>query len=209
MGLCECLASAHEEWGSKIKSVETNLSPTAAKFNAGLTSLAVLQQQHAQVLGLGLVTPPSPWSLSADSNRPRQRWKRTISSRGRGRSTSIEVIEIIDRGTESESSTTSNHTSLGRQYTPSLPDDSSDVNSLRKDSVDSDPNSLQDSKDTGSVHQLKSPESSIHHIPVTSVAWTDSPVSNSLASSISKGFRHENAAQWPPPFDVVSFICYV
>jgi hypothetical protein len=111
----ERLASAREEWESKVKSVETNLSTTAAKFDAGLTSLAVLQQQqqHAQALGLGdrevvkegfhgsssghggLVAPPSPRSLSAHSNRPKQRWKRTSSSRGRGRSTSIEVI---DRG---------------------------------------------------------------------------------------------------------------
>jgi hypothetical protein len=100
---------------------------TAAKFDAGLTSLAVFQQ-HPQALGLvngevakggfhgssggrgRLVTPPSPQSLSADLNRLRQRLKRTISSRGRGRSTSIEVI---DRGTESESSTTSTRASLG------------------------------------------------------------------------------------------------
>ncbi|KIM79867.1 hypothetical protein PILCRDRAFT_823052 [Piloderma croceum F 1598] len=214
----ERLASAREEWESKVKSVETNLGTTAAKFDAGLASLAVLQrqQQHAQALGLGngeivkggfhgsssgrggLVTPPSPRSLSADSNRPRQRRKRTSSSRGRGRSTSIDVI---DRGAESESSTSSTHASLGRPYTPSLPDDSSDVDSLRKDSTDSNPNSLQNSKDAGSVHQLETPESSIHRVPVTSVAWTDSPVPDSLASSISKGFGHENAAQRPPPFD--------
>jgi uncharacterized phage infection (PIP) family protein YhgE len=163
----ERLASAREEWESKVKSAETNLSTSAAKFDAGLASLAVLQQQHTQALGLGngevvkgvfhggssgrggLVTPPSPRSLSADSNRPRQRRKRASSSWGRGRSTSIEVI---DRGAESESSTTSTHASLGRPYTPSLPDDSSDVDSLRKDSTDSNPNSLQNSKDAASTH---------------------------------------------------------
>jgi hypothetical protein len=113
----------------------------------------------------GLVTPPSPRSLSTDSNRQRQRRKRTSSSRGRGRSTSIEVVE---RGAESESSTTSTHASLGRPYTPSLPDDSSDVDSLQKDSTNSNPNSLQDS-DAGSVHQFETPELSIHRVPVTSV----------------------------------------
>jgi hypothetical protein len=107
-------------------------------------------------------------------------------------------------GAESESSTTSNHASLGRPYTPSLPNDSSDVDSLRKDSTDSNPNSLQNSKDAASIHQLETPESSIHRVPVTSVSWTDSPVPDSLASSISKGFGHENAAQTPPPFDAVS-----
>jgi hypothetical protein len=222
----ERLASAREEWESKVKSAETNLSTSAAKFDAGLASLAVLQrqQQHTQALGLGngevvkgvfhgsssgrggLVTPPSPRSLSADSNRPRQRRKRASSSRGRGRSTSIEVI---DRGAESESSTTSTHASLGRPYTPSLPDDSSDVDSLRKDSTDSNPNSLQNSKDAASIHQLETPESSIHRVPVTLVSWTESPVPDSLASSISKGFGHENAAQTPPPFDAVSSLPFV
>jgi hypothetical protein len=76
----------------------------------------------------------SPRCFSADLNRLRQRRKRIISSRGRGSSTSIEVIY---RGTESESSTTSTHASLGRPYTPSLSDDS-----LRKDSMDSNPNSF-------------------------------------------------------------------
>jgi hypothetical protein len=54
----ERLASAREEWESMVKPVETNLGTTAAKFDAGLASLAVLQQrqqqQHAsQSLGLG------------------------------------------------------------------------------------------------------------------------------------------------------------
>jgi hypothetical protein len=88
-----------------------------------------------------LVTPPSPRSLSADSNRPRQRRKRSSSSWARGRSTSrggVEEVEPMDRGAESESSTTSMHLSLGqRPYTPSLPDDSSDpdadLDPLRKD----------------------------------------------------------------------------
>jgi len=63
--------------------------------------------------------------------------------------------------------------SLGRPYTPSLPDESSDADtdadtdSLRKDSTDSDPNSLS-LKDTGGdgnsagIHQLETPESSVH-----------------------------------------------
>ena len=53
MGLC--LASAREEWESKVKSAETNFSTSAAKFDAGLASLAVLQRQqlHTQALGLG------------------------------------------------------------------------------------------------------------------------------------------------------------
>jgi hypothetical protein len=113
--------------------VETNLGTTAAKFDAGLAGLALLQQhqqQASQLLGLGngevvrgihgngrggLVTPPSPRSLSADSNRPRQRQKRSSSSRARGRSSSRgDGLEIVERGAESESSlTSSTHPSLG------------------------------------------------------------------------------------------------
>ena len=112
------------------------------------------------VVAWGLIIPPSPQSLSADLNRLRQRQKWMSSSWDWGRSTSIEVI---DCGAESESSTTSTHASLGQPYTPSLPDDSSDADSLWKDSTDSNPNSLQNSKDAGSVYQLETPESSIHH----------------------------------------------
>jgi hypothetical protein len=41
------------------------------------------------------------------------------------------------------------------------------------------------------VHQLEMPESSVHRTPVTSslgsLGWTESPVTDSLASSIIKG----------------------
>jgi hypothetical protein len=55
----ERLTSAREEWESKVKAVKTNLGTTAAEFDAGLASLAVLQQrqqqqqQASQPLGLG------------------------------------------------------------------------------------------------------------------------------------------------------------
>jgi hypothetical protein len=121
-----CIQTEWCEWESKVKSAETKLSTSAAKFDASLASLAVLQsqQQHTQALGLengevvkgvfhesssgcrGLVTLPSPRSLSADLNRPRQRQKQASSSWGRRRSTSIEVI---DRGAESEGTTMSTH----------------------------------------------------------------------------------------------------
>lgn len=60
----------------------------------------------------------------------RDREIQTSSNQGRGRSTSIKVI---DHGTESESSTKSTHASLGRPHTPSRPNDSSGVNSHWKD----------------------------------------------------------------------------
>jgi hypothetical protein len=138
----------------------------------------------------GLVVPLSPCNLSADSNRPRQRRKRSSSSRVRGRSTSRGGVDVepIDRGTESESSTPStDHSSFGGQpYTPSLPDDSSDrdadLDPLRKDS---DWLCLKDA--VGTVHQLETPESSVHRVPMP---WTNNslvtPNSDSLASSAVK-----------------------
>jgi hypothetical protein len=51
----ERLASAREEWESKVRAVETNLGTTVAKFYAELASHAVLhqhQQQASQPLGL-------------------------------------------------------------------------------------------------------------------------------------------------------------
>ena len=89
----ERLTSAQEEWESKVKAIWTNLGTIAAKFDAGLAGLAVLQQhqqqqQASQPLGLGngevvkelhgsgrgrLDTPPSPRTLNAVLNRPWQR----------------------------------------------------------------------------------------------------------------------------------------
>ena len=117
------------------------------------------------------MTPPSRRSLSADSNRPRQRRRRTSSSRASGRSAASGGGDDVDCGAESECSTTSTQqSSIGRPYTPSLLDDASDadVDSLRKDSMDSD------------VER-------VHCAPVGSVPWPDSRITDSLASSIQKG----------------------
>jgi hypothetical protein len=116
-------------------------------------------------------------------------------------------VETIDCGAESESNTTSTHPSLDRPYTPSLPDESSDADAdsdpLRKDSTDSNPNSLS-SKETSGIHQLETPESSVHRAPMTSLSWTNSPVTDSLASSIVKVDETEGDTK-PPPFDTVSY----
>lgn len=80
----ERLALAREEWESKVESVESSLGLTSAKVDAGLTSLALMQSRQWIANGdvictmgfPGLVTPPSPRSLSTDSNCPcRQRKK--------------------------------------------------------------------------------------------------------------------------------------
>jgi hypothetical protein len=80
-----------------VKSVEVSLCTMAAKFEAELASLAVLQQrQHMFLGGTGAgrsvvwagkvgkagfrVSERSPRSLSADSNRPRKRQRGLLSS---------------------------------------------------------------------------------------------------------------------------------
>jgi hypothetical protein len=115
----------------------------------------------------GLVTPPNPCSLRADSNRPKQGRKRMSSSWVRVRSTSRggEEVEPIDHGAESEGSISSTRPS--RPYTLSLPDGSSDagadLNPLQKDSGDSGTSlvSLKDGEGVVAVvAQLETPESS-------------------------------------------------
>jgi hypothetical protein len=191
-----------------VKTVETNLGIAAAKFDAGLASLVLLQWQQQQqgqalvLLGNGDVGNVFPHgrgcgcgglvtcSLRADSNGPRQRGKRSSLSHARYKSASRGEM---DHGVESECSTTS------------LPDDSSeadvDADSLRRDSTDSNPNSLSGSKDAdGGVHQLETPESSDHQAPMTSLSWTNSPVTDSSVNSIVKGDASEDAVTSSSPF---------
>ena len=70
--------------------------------------MKVHHHQHGSSGGhTGLVTPPSPRSLSADWNRLRQRRKRTSVSRARGRLAYRGGGDDVDCGVESECSTTS------------------------------------------------------------------------------------------------------
>ncbi|EMD31989.1 hypothetical protein CERSUDRAFT_144523 [Gelatoporia subvermispora B] len=91
----ERLRRAKEEWEARVRVVEESFGRAVSKVESGLSTLSTLQaaQQHqpngnAKIHGGGLVTPPSPRSLSADSTRPRQRKKRSSSSRGRSRTRS-------------------------------------------------------------------------------------------------------------------------
>jgi hypothetical protein len=94
----------------------------------------------------GLVTPTSPRA-------------RIVHGRGR------EGPVLVGRG--GMSSSRGGGDGPWGAYSPSPPDSSSDADaySLRRDSTDSDPNSLS-SKDTGSVRQLETPESSVNRAPM-------------------------------------------
>lgn len=161
----ERLASALEKWESKVKSVESNLGNTAAKFDAGLATLAILQRQQGAISGYGLiggdgpksfqhsgslVTPPSPRMLSADSDRPPHRPKGTNSNmRGCSRLHEVETIVVEE------------HDEVTRPYTPSLPDDSSDSEPIRQGFIDSEPGT----GDGTAPRQLEIPASSVHRHP--------------------------------------------
>jgi len=84
------LRRARDEWESKTKTIEDGILARVE------SRLSVIQQRDghpfmngsAKSNGQGLVTPPSPRSLSSDSMRPRSRKKRNGSSRGRTKSPS-------------------------------------------------------------------------------------------------------------------------
>lgn len=106
----ERLRRAKEEWEARVRQVETGLESTVTKVDSGLASIASFQvQQHQAPNGhakLGLVTPPSPRSLSAESTRPRQKKRRSSTSRGRSRSRSTSPVQV-NGGEHDETSSTS------------------------------------------------------------------------------------------------------
>lgn len=91
----ERLRRARDEWELRVRGLEDGVGNAVSKLESGLSVLSAFQgQQHQQLPNGsfkhsgGLVTPPSPRSLSAESTRPRQRKKRASASRGRTRSRS-------------------------------------------------------------------------------------------------------------------------
>ena len=87
------MSKARDDWGGKGQ---------ASRFVTGCFTNSHLQSSHGgfpngDAKHKGSVTPPSPRSLSADSNRPRMRRKRSGSSRRRSgsRSRSLDVDTTI------------------------------------------------------------------------------------------------------------------
>lgn len=110
----ERLRRAKEQFEARLLGIEDTLGNTTAKVETGLASMASfqLQHQHPPANGSakinGLVTPPSPRSLSASATRPRQRKRRpSSSSRGRSRSRSLSPSAAVDAIDDSPVSPTS------------------------------------------------------------------------------------------------------
>ncbi|TBU52602.1 hypothetical protein BD310DRAFT_981744 [Dichomitus squalens] len=131
----ERLRRAKEEWESRMRSAEETVSNAVQKVDTGLLSLASFQAQHQHSLtngsakphtSGGLVTPPSPRSLSAESTRPRQRRKRVSTSRGRTRSRSISPPITDDMTAVHDADGSEASFSGPRRRSPWSVDDSSD-----------------------------------------------------------------------------------
>ncbi|KAI0077601.1 hypothetical protein K474DRAFT_1661536 [Panus rudis PR-1116 ss-1] len=175
----ERLRRATEEFESRVRSVEEGLGTAVSKVESGLASLSSFRVHQfdqpngsAKVNGGGLVTPPSPRSLSAASSRSRQRKRR--SSTSRGRSPSRSQSPHLNGTDDSPISPLSGHITLPssksrvRRRTPWMTDESgSDSESLPPNgdvkAVNSD-----GSQQLGSKMQYPiTPEPSLRDQPVT------------------------------------------
>ena len=127
------LRRAREEWELKTKAFEDGVLARVE------SRLAVIQQRNghpfmngsAKPNGQGLVTPPSPRSLSSDSMRPRSRKKRNGSSRGRAKSPSQIVTPptVTDSDDEAQVPTSNGGSTTSPRSRPRSPwttDESSD-----------------------------------------------------------------------------------
>jgi hypothetical protein len=106
------LAKAHDDWEARVRTNEESISSAVAKVDTGLASLK--QQQHSLETSFtngsartgGLVTPPSPRSVSSDSgsgSNKRARRRRSPSTRGRQRSHSVGSTKDDDSSSEGAS----------------------------------------------------------------------------------------------------------
>lgn len=198
----ERLRRAREEWEARVHAVETGLETAQAKLDNGLASITSFQIQqrqipngHAKLAGSGgLVTPPSPRSLSAESTRPRHK-KRRSTSRGRSRSRSVSPGGVGNGHDESAQDR----------------DDDSSMGSLRhRRSWDSDGGSSasDDGRLSGSTKydgevrknsmlQLPTPDPSVVEQPVTGI------------QRVSSTLTEARAKEPPPSRDMVRSLCPV
>ncbi|KAI0635032.1 hypothetical protein C8Q77DRAFT_1156387 [Trametes polyzona] len=189
----ERLRRAKEEWESRMRAAEETITGAAAKVESGLLSLASFQAQQQQSFmngnakphsSGGLVTPPSPRSLSAESTRPRQRRKRVSTSRGRTRSRSVSpgpAVDEADRAAPRDGDSEASFSGT-RRRSPWAVDDSSDSEGLHP----SDRERNGDGSAQGKMPFPITPESSVVNQPI------------STSASVVSGATTDPRAQKPP-----------
>ena len=159
------LRRARDEWELKTKTIEDGILARVE------SRLSVIQRDghpfmngSARPNGQGLVTPPSPRSLSSDSIRPRSRKKRNGSSRGRTKSPSQIATPPTntDSDEDEEPASTSNNGSAtsprSRPRSPWTTDESSD-SEAHVDSTES--SRLTSIKEKAAIQYPITPESSL------------------------------------------------
>ncbi|KAI0031846.1 hypothetical protein K488DRAFT_51159 [Vararia minispora EC-137] len=100
------LARAHEEWEARIRTSDESLKSTVAKIDAGLANIKQHQLNfNGNARTSGLVTPPSPRSLSSDSGNGlnKRTRRRRSTSRARPRSRSVGSVKDDDSSSEGAS----------------------------------------------------------------------------------------------------------
>ena len=191
----ERLRRAKDEWESRMRTAEDTVSNAAQKVETGLISLASFQAQHQNGLingnakprpSGGLVTPPSPRSLSAESTRPRQRRKRVSASRGRTRSRSVSPAptdDVPDMSSQEAEGSEASFSGTRRRYGWSA-DDSSDSEGLH-------PSERGDVTETGKMPFPITPESSVVNQPISSSV-------SSVVAAAAANVPPEARSQSPP-----------
>jgi len=162
------LRRARDEWELKTKTIEDGI---LARVESRL-SLIQQRDNHpfmngsAKSNGQGLVTPPSPRSLSSDSMRPRSRKKRNGSSRGRTKSPGQIVTPPAntdsdeDEGPVSASNKDSATSPRSRPRSPWTTDESSD-SEAHADSTEASRLTLNSMKEKPTIQYPITPESSL------------------------------------------------
>jgi hypothetical protein len=162
------LRRARDEWELKTKTIEDGILSRVE------SRLSVIQQRDghrfmngsAKPNGQGLVTPPSPRSLSSDSMRPRSRKKRNGSSRGRAKSPSQTATPPVNTDSDEEEGPVlapndDSATSPGsRPRSPWITDESSDSDG-HADNTETSRLTLKSIKDEAAIQYPITPESSL------------------------------------------------
>ena len=191
----ERLSRAREQWESQSKSMDSGLEKLATLQSAATAAFQQQQQREREreleqhqhcaelvngdaVKHIGLATPPSPRSLSSDSNRPRRRrsgGSRRGRSRQRSHSGSCERDVEFDTDTDitlaSEDPSPSNaKTTLPapRSFSPSH------LNATEEQDEDEEEDTVLGTRSKSGAATLATPESSVYKFPTL----TAKPIEN-------------------------------
>ncbi|KAG6831359.1 hypothetical protein H0H87_005370 [Tephrocybe sp. NHM501043] len=202
------LKEAREQWEEQARSMDTGLSQlgaTAASIKAQQDQISQTQKEQLEALSharreplvngdvkhnIGLVTPPSPRSLSADSNRPRRK-----SRRGRSRSRQRSRSASSGSGTEDTDATLASEEPHGDEEDVkklSSPSGSPLKARVKQSNVYTAPEEEEDGDDTvlgvrsksSGAETLATPESSVYIPSDSSKPQNGSAVSTTTKTSV-------------------------